>query len=116
MREPRDNDFFVELPGVGNFRFGRRTFGDRLAIRAQYLRYTKEFGDDDPDLSIFAAMIATHSVLCVEAPAGWEDLATLDMTDPSYSDANLYDLYERVRAKEDSFRKGQAKSGEEAGA
>lgn len=116
MREARDNDFFVELPGVGNFRFGRRTFGDRLAIRAEYLRYTKEFGDDDPDLSLYAAMIATHSVLCVEAPAGWEDLAALDMTDPSFSDEKLFDLYERLRAKEDSFRKGAIKSDEETGA
>ena len=45
MRQARESDFFVDLPDVGAFRFGRRTYGDRLKIRSEYLRLVKEFGD-----------------------------------------------------------------------
>lgn len=114
MREPRDNDFFIELPGVGTFRFGRRTFGDRISIRSRYLGLVKDLGDSDEDLSIFASMVASHSVLCVEAPEGWADLAALDMTAPGYSDALLFDLYNRIREKEDSFRSSVPAGSEEA--
>lgn len=116
MREPRDTDFFIELPDVGTFRFGRRTFGDRLQIRSAFLSLTKDHGEDDPDLAFYAAMIATHSVLCVEAPSGWNDLAALDMTAPGYSDEKVYDLYERLRAKEGSFRQAGTEGSEAPGA
>jgi len=113
MRQLRETDFFVPLPEVGTFRFGRRTFGDRLAIRAEYLRLVKEHGDEDPDLSLFAGMIATHSVLCVEAPDGWSDLAALELNEDT--DAKVFELYRELKDKEDSFRKGVTKSGEGEG-
>ena len=115
MRGAKDSDFFVELPGVGVFRFGRRTYGDRLKIRAEYLRLVKEFGDDDPDLSMYAAMIASHTVLCVEAPAGWESLADLDLTAPGEPEVKIFELYNLLKDKEDSFRKGDSKSGKAEG-
>lgn len=112
MREARDTDFFIELPDVGVFRFGRRTFGDRMRIRAEYLRLVRELGDDDEDLAFYAAIISVHSVLCVEAPEGWEDIAQLDLTGPGNVDEKIFALSQRLRAKEDSFRKGATKSGE----
>lgn len=116
MREPKESDFFIELPGVGVFRFGRRTYGDRLKIRSAYLRLVREFGDDDPDLSMYAAMIASHAVLCVEAPRGWEDLAELDLVAPGDNEAKIFDLYALLKEKEDSFRQGDPKSGQAQGA
>lgn len=113
MRPAKESDFFVELPEVGIFRFGRRTYGDRLKIRTEYLRLVNEFGDSDPDLSLYAAMIATHRVLCVEAPAGWEDLSDLDLVASDNPEAKIFDLYDRLKAKEDSFRLGLAKGSEE---
>lgn len=115
MRPPKDSDFFLDLPGVGVFRFGRRTYGDRLKIRAEYLRLVKEFGDDDSDLSMYAAMISTHAVLCVEAPDGWESLAELDLVAPGDAESKIFELYGLLKAKEDSFRKGESKSVEAAG-
>lgn len=115
MRQAKDTDFFIELPGVGVFRFGRRTYGDRLSIRTEYLRLVREFGDSDSALSIYASMIASHSVLCVEAPPGWSDLTQLDMTSPNDPEEKLFELYDLLKAKEDSFRKGHVKTSEEAG-
>lgn len=115
MRTSKESDFFIELPGVGVFRFGRRTYGDRLKIRTEYLRLVREFGDSDTNLSIYASMIASHSVLCVEAPAGWADLTELDMTAPGDPEDLLFELYERLKAKEDSFRRGENKDIKEAG-
>lgn len=115
MRQAKDTDFFIDLPGVGVFRFGRRTYGDRLNIRCEYLRLVREFGDSDSALSIYASMIASHSVLCVEAPEGWSDLTKLDMTSPVDPEEKLFELYDLLKAKEDSFRKGEIKSGQEAG-
>jgi hypothetical protein len=106
MRSAAEDDFHLTLPDVGVFRYGRRTLGDRLAIRRDYLRYTQEFGDDDPDLSLYAALIATHGVLCVEAPAGWDDLAAVD----AGALDKVFELGALIKTTEDTFRKGVEKS------
>lgn len=111
MRQPADTDFFVEMPW-GTFRFGRRTYGDILKIRAEYLRLTREFADDvDVELATNAAVVAAHKVLCVDAPAGWEDLESIDMIDRPEAADQIFDLYFALKAKEDSFRKGADKGG-----
>ena len=115
MRHAKDTDFFIELPDVGTFRFGRRTYGDRLKIRSEYLRLTKEFGDDDEDLSLYAAMISTHGVLCVEAPEGWESLAEIDMVSNDNTEDKIYELYNLLKEKEDFFRRGLTQDGQEKG-
>jgi len=111
MRKPKENDFFIELPDVGVFRFGRRTYGDRLNIRAEYLRLVRDLGDSDPDLSMYAAIIATHRVLCVEAPPGWEDLANLDLTAPGNVEDKVFELFALLKEKEDFFRSGGVQDG-----
>lgn len=107
MRQPSDTDFFVEVPNVGTFRFARRTYGDRIRIRSAFLALTREVGDDDPDIRAQAAIISAHKVLCVEAPAGWEDLEHLDMTSVPDAEGRVLDVYLALKAKEDSFRRPQ---------
>lgn len=115
MRSAKETDFFVELPEVGVFRFGRRTFGDRMKIRAEYLRLVKEHGDLDDELSMYAAIIAAHTVLCVESPPGWENLSDLDMLCLNDPEQRIYDLYSLLKDKEDALRQGESKSGQAAG-
>ncbi|MFL5901005.1 MAG: hypothetical protein ACJ75S_07375 [Solirubrobacterales bacterium] len=107
MREASATDIFVELPDVGTFRYARRQIGDRLAIRREYLRYTQEFGDGDPDLSLYAALIATHEVLCVDCPPGWENIAALDADRLD----KAFELGTLLKAKEEAIAKGAPKSG-----
>lgn len=104
MRKKKDSDFFVELDGVGTFRFGRRTFGDRAKIRSEFLRITKELGDEDPELVAYASIMATHKVLCVDAPVGWFDIEAIELS--SENDRQIFDLYALLQEKEDTFRQG----------
>lgn len=110
-RTPRDTDFAVTLPGVGDFTFARRTLGDAMKIRGRYLRLLGEAGaggDAEPDaeLSGYANVIATISVLLVKAPAAhWGDLEALDlMAQPEALD-QLVSLYTLLSEAEDSFRR-----------
>lgn len=112
MRSLSHDDFFVELPDVGTFRYGRRNVGDRLSIRRDYLRFTQEFADIDPDLSLYAALIATHDVLCVEAPDGWESIAEL----PASKLDKAFELGGLLKETEDAFLKGVEKSRPSEGA
>lgn len=151
-RTPKASDFFVDLPGVGPFRYGRRTFGDRAAIVAAGLRYIgtldgtlsadmvradlrallagtedadlreglRDWVDRLPEVDVFvqqyAEVIATHRVLCVEAPAGWDDLALLDVVaHPEWED-KAFELYRLVRQAENRFRQGAGAAGAAAGA
>lgn len=111
-REARESDFFVELPSVGVFRYGRRTYGDQLRIRAEQLKLAREVGDDDPDLALYAGTIAVHRVLCVEAPDGWEDLADVDLT--AVGVERVFELMALLREKEDSFRASAEPKGKAA--
>jgi hypothetical protein len=115
MRSAKESDFFIELTGVGSFRFGRRTYGDRLKIRSEYLKLVREFGDDDPDLSMYAAMIASHTVLCSEAPEGWENLADIDLVADEKSEDRIYELYQLLKDQEEFFRKGHTQAGQAKG-
>lgn len=117
MRKPADSDFFLEVPDVGTFRFGRRTYGDRLKIRAEYLRLTREFeGSNDPELATHAAIVSAHKVLCVDAPQGWADLEAIDLIDVPDAEEKIFALYFALKDKEDSFRRRAVEGGEAPGA
>ena len=116
MRSPADSDFFVEVPEVGTFRFARRTYGDRLKIRAEFLKLVRDVGEADPELATQAAIVAAHKVLCVEAPPGWGDLAAVDMIAVPDADDRIYSIYLALKEKEDSFRRPASEGGEAVGA
>lgn len=115
MREPSDRDFFVEVEGIGTFRFARRTYGDRLKIRSEFLKLVGDIGESDEDLAAQAAIIASHQVLCVEAPEGWEDLSAVDMVEIPDAEEKIFSIYIALKEKEDSFRGSADKKSEAAG-
>jgi hypothetical protein len=119
MRTAKPTDFFVAVDGIGRFRYGRRTFGDRLKIRSEFLRLVGELDGEnmDADLAGMASIVAAHNVLCVEAPAGWANLEQLDLLEDADAEDKIYRLYGELRSKEDSFRRpnGAGAGGEEAG-
>jgi hypothetical protein len=111
-RKANPNDFVVEVDGVGQFRFGRRTFLDHTVIRADYVRLTG--GDDaDAELASYAALIAVVRHLCVSAPEGWDDLEHKLMTDQETDQA--FELLRKVREQEDLFRQGAIEGSEAPG-
>lgn len=113
MRTAKDTDFFLTLPDVGVFRFGHRTFRDRADIKAAYLRYAKEWGDEDPELTAYASMLAVYKQLCVECPAGWEDIESVEITEES--DSKLFELFKELAKLEEQFRKGSQDGGQGTG-
>ncbi|MGR9107816.1 MAG: hypothetical protein ACU843_12875 [Gammaproteobacteria bacterium] len=127
MREERATDFFIELPEVGNFRFGRKTFGDKLKIQQKIVEMIgpsiasierDDSGEPtnisvdpmDTDVRLFAGMMAEYHVMCVSAPDGWENIEDVDVTDPDL-ESKVFDLFSLWRAKEKSFRKDFKKAG-----
>lgn len=123
MRAPRESDFYVDVEGIGRFRFGRRTYGDRLKIRAEFARLTKAYvehdekGDEllDADLAGMASVISAYKTLMVECPAGWEDLERVDMNLHPDIELQSYRVYAALKAKEDSFRPVAAPASEAIG-
>lgn len=107
MRAQKDTDFHVTVDGLGTFRYGRRTFGDRIKIRAEFLRMVRELDAEemDLDLSAMASVVAAHKVLCVDAPAGWADLEQIDLLDNESGETDVFRIYAALKEKEDSFRK-----------
>lgn len=113
MRKPNERDFEVKHPELGRFVYGRRTYGDRIAIRRRYLDLLGRDDDKgvDDDLAAMAAIVAMHDVLCVSAPAGWQDLAQVDLLEEPRNEALLIELYALVKQKEGSFRRFPAQEG-----
>lgn len=107
MRKPSEKDFEVVHPVLGKFKYGRRTYGDRIAIRRIYLELLARDDDDgvDEDLAAMAAIVAMHEVLCVSAPAGWENLAAVDLVEEPENGDRIVELYALVKDKERSFRR-----------
>ena len=116
-RPPKDTDFTVSLPDVGDFVFARRTLGDAMKIRGRYLRLLAESGasesdDYDPELSGYANVIATISVLLVSAPAPqWANPEAIDLMSAPQATDQIVALYTLLGEKEDSFRRQAAGPG-----
>lgn len=97
-----ESDFSFAVDGIGSFTYGRRTIGDSLKIRARFLELVGEHADD-VEIAANSSVIATHEVLCVSAPDGWENMLALDaLGDDTFS--KIFDLYKEVEKQEDSFR------------
>lgn len=127
MRAPKESDYPVSVDGVGEFVFGRMTYGDRLAVRARYMPMARAAGipldEDEPSPGSDAAvdfderqylrwllkMTAKYQVMVVSCPKGWEDLAGMDLLSiPNMPerDAQISEVFRRWGETEDSFRRG----------
>ena len=120
MRSPSANDFFIELPSVGTFRFGRRVYADKARIRIEYMRIMRSLSelddaDLDADLVAQVAIMAAYKVLCVEAPEGWESLENLDVVADPTIDEKIDQLFLLLNEKEDSFRRPAEPAGQGQG-
>jgi hypothetical protein len=114
MRKAKDSDFFIDLPDVGLFRYGRQTFQDRATIRANFLRIVKELDNvGDDELIAYAGIMALHPTLCVECPPGWESIDSIEITEET--DAQIFDLFARLQKEDANFRKGSAQDSEVGG-
>ena len=114
MRAAKDTDFFIELPDVGTFRFGKKTYKDRAKIRSLFLHYARDLGDDDRQLSIYSSVMAIYEVLCVECPKGWEDIGELEIDD-DVVDKQIIDLFNKLSEQEGQFRGEPRVGGETTG-
>lgn len=108
MRNPGRNDYEVPVEGIGQFKFSRRSLGDELKVQAEYARITEGAIQPTPWLFSLGTWISALRVLMVSAPDGW-DLEALDpLADESY--AQIKQIYEAMREKEDSFRRKPGKA------
>ena len=106
-----ETDFTVNVEGVGNFTFARRTMADEFAIQRKFAELAG--GSDHTDwLSMVGGWVASLTVLTVRAPDGW-DISDMDPLDEEVY-ANLSRVHQALRDKEDSFRSQRGK-GSEAG-
>lgn len=114
MRQPSVTDFDVPVADVGDFRFARRTVGDVMKIRAIYHAMV---GDtDDETLSYYAGAVAALTVLAVSAPPGFENPARIDLIETPDALDKVLAVYNALRQKEDSFRRGPTLPGAADGA
>ena len=115
MREPKETDFVVELDGVGKFRFARRTFGDRIRIRGEVARMSRDFGDD-LDSVAEVTVVAVYKTLMVSCPKGWEDIESIDLIDRPDAEDQVWQLFLKLQDTEARFRQerdGTGKKGRE---
>ena len=113
-RTPKDTDFAVKIPDVGQFTFARRTMRDEIAIQVEYARIIDGATPTDW-LGTLAGWLATLKVLTVRAPDGWVDLDALDPFEPD-TYAKLSAVFGGLTEKERTFRRGYVAPVEGSGA
>lgn len=104
--EERDDDFSIEVDGIGSFRFRRRRKEDTYKIRSLYGKmtdhnYNNEGGAADSEAWIDACL----QLLMVSHPPAFSLEDHLDhLTAAEGSDETLLRIYTKLREKELSFR------------
>lgn len=101
-RQSAPTDFFVDVPGIGNFSFAKRKMSDEMRISAEYSRLTEGVETPTTWLEVVAGWISALKVLTVTAPAGW-DIEEMDPLDQD-SYTQLGKVFQALRDKETSFR------------
>lgn len=112
MSTANQQQFTVEVEGIGTFHFAKRTMRNEFRIQAEYSRLTEGVETPTENLQIMAGIFSTLRVLTLRAPDGWN----LDDLDPLEEDdyAKAIRVHAALRAKEGSFRRGQAGTGSAA--
>jgi len=113
-REPSPTDFTVNVEGVGQWVFARRTMGDAIKIKQEVYRLGGEAAQHDDELRGWVGVMAALTVLTVRCPPGWEDLEGIDMLDPEDKSGKMLAVWEKLKEVEDSFRKKPAVQGKAA--
>lgn len=119
MREKRESDYTIELPEVGSFIFGKRTQGDKLAIRRLYYSLAGPEPDPVEDVArdyvvdFLAYFYACYAVLVVSCPKGWENAMDLpgEGEEGDLYTKRIYELARLLRDKEESFRSSRQGDG-----
>lgn len=108
-RQRQDTDFTVNVENIGQFTFGKRTMRDEVAIQVEYARLIDGV-EPTAWLKAVCGWLSALSVLIVSAPSGW-DMDSMDpLDDETY--ARLNQVYEALRERERSFRRGKTAVGE----
>ena len=115
MRAASSSDFTINVEGIGEFVFARRTLRDEMRIAAEYSRLTEGTLTPTPWLELVAGWVSTLKVLTVRAPAGFDDFDALDPLDEDVY-ASLSSIHRALREKEGSFRKRPDQAGKASGA
>lgn len=102
-------DYTVPVEGIGTFTFARRTMQDEIAIQRAYADI---LGGVKPTewLEIVGNWIAVFKVLTVYAPSDW-DIEKMDPLDTE-TYAKMNRVYNELRDKELSFRRGNVQNRE----
>lgn len=97
-------DFQVDVEGIGQFTFRRRTIRDQMRIEGEVNRILGGSVTDNITLSTLSLYYATVSVLTVQAPTGW-DMEEMDpLDDATFS--KIADVFRSLRTAEEKFRAG----------
>lgn len=114
-REAKSTDFHVDVEGIGQFLFARRSLGDVFKIRGQYAKLTGGNYDEEGNVADYTALaFVTIQTLLVDAPKSF-NIETLDPLLDENFDAPILKIFGALRAKELSFRPRPAPGGEGAG-
>jgi len=126
LNPQKPTDFLLPVPGVGEFRFNRRTYGSNIKISATAARILGPAGSEeeaDPVMLMHAQLVGLYSALVSACPAGWEDLESMDLTSHPEREEQILLVYIELKKKLDSFRvtpgqsaADQASQGASAGA
>jgi len=112
-RDKSASDYEITIDGIGTFMFARRNMRDQFRIQAEYARLTEGVSPIPVDLDIAAQAVSCLNVLTVSAPETWDISAMDPLEEESY--AKILQVYGAVRAREESFRRGDKKDGAPAG-
>lgn len=101
LRKPAENDFTVDVEGVGTFRFGRRTMRDQINIEVEYARII-DGTKATAWLQTVGGWLSDLRVLTVMAPKDWDIDNMNPLEDETY--ATLAKVHKALAAKEVEFR------------
>lgn len=105
--------FALNVEGIGQFEFARRTLRSEMRINAEFSRLTEGIENPAQWFSDLSWSIAILKVLTIKHPEGW-DIDAMDPLD-TQTYTRIFTVYGELRAKEESFRGKPGQAGEGGG-
>lgn len=107
--QPKPNDFFLEVEGVGQFRFNRKTYGSQIKIDAAIVRILgPNMQSEDATMNMHANMVGSYGALMVDCPPGWEKLEDINLDEYPEREGDILKVCLALREKLHSFRRPAA--------